>query len=96
MFQGNWVCAGCGAPITQLPFEPKAGTSSLKCLDCFKKGKSDENGGVKSVPKPRFEGNWQCKNCGAAITSLPFDPKERTDNLKCLDCFKALKDQESI
>lgn len=38
--------------------------------------------------KPKFEGNWQCAQCGGSITSLPFQPR-RTDNLKCLDCFKA-------
>lgn len=35
-------------------------------------------------------GNWSCASCGAAITSLPFTPR-RTDNLKCLDCFKQSK-----
>ena len=38
MFEGNWTCAECGTAITQLPFEPREG-SSLKCLDCFKKSK---------------------------------------------------------
>lgn len=40
--------------------------------------------------KPKFEGDWQCSVCGTAITSLPFQPRN-TDNLKCLDCFKASK-----
>lgn len=35
MFQGNWKCADCGGPITQLPFEPRE-TGNLKCRDCFK------------------------------------------------------------
>lgn len=34
-FTGDWTCAGCGAPITSLPFQPRD-TSNLKCLDCFK------------------------------------------------------------
>ncbi len=34
-FAGNWECAGCGASITSLPFQPRD-TSNLKCLDCFK------------------------------------------------------------
>ncbi len=38
MFTGDWACAGCGAAITQLPFQPRD-TSNLKCLDCFKKSK---------------------------------------------------------
>lgn len=39
MFQGDWSCAGCGSPITQLPFQPRD-TSNLKCLDCFKASKA--------------------------------------------------------
>ncbi|USN87590.1 MAG: hypothetical protein H6779_04245 [Candidatus Nomurabacteria bacterium] len=38
-FSGEWECAGCGAIITSLPFNPRD-TSNLKCLDCFKKSKS--------------------------------------------------------
>ena len=37
-FTGNWECAGCGADITSLPFQPRD-TSNLKCLDCFRSGK---------------------------------------------------------
>jgi len=40
--------------------------------------------------KPKITGDWKCAHCGAAITSLPFEPRS-TDNLKCLDCFKASK-----
>lgn len=40
--------------------------------------------------KPKTQGKWSCAGCGAAITSLPFEPRN-TDNLKCLDCFKASK-----
>jgi len=36
MFQGNWSCADCNAPITELPFEPRD-TSNLRCRDCFRK-----------------------------------------------------------
>lgn len=43
-----------------------------------------------SSEKPKFSGNWQCSGCGAAITSLPFTPRD-TSNLKCLDCFKRSK-----
>lgn len=38
--------------------------------------------------KPKFTGDWSCAGCGAAISSLPFQPRD-TSNLKCLDCFKA-------
>lgn len=54
---------------------------------------SDDFGG-SAIPvsgeKPRFTGNWECAGCGAAITSLPFQPRD-TSNLKCLDCFKNSK-----
>jgi CxxC-x17-CxxC domain-containing protein len=50
--------------------------------------------GFDSIPaageKPRTLGDWQCANCGGAITSLPFTPRD-TSNLKCLDCFKRSK-----
>ncbi len=48
--------------------------------------------GTTSAPteKPKIAGNWQCANCGGAITSLPFTPRD-TSNLKCLDCFKRSK-----
>lgn len=40
--------------------------------------------------KPKHVGDWKCAGCGAAITSLPFEPRS-TDNLKCIDCFKKSK-----
>lgn len=40
--------------------------------------------------KPKHQGNWSCSHCGAAITSLPFEPRGNA-NLKCIDCFKASK-----
>lgn len=40
--------------------------------------------------KPKFTGDWKCSVCGAAITSLPFEPRS-TDGLKCIECFKAGK-----
>ncbi len=54
----------------------------------------DDDFGGSAIPvsdeKPRFSGNWECAGCGAAITSLPFQPRD-TSNLKCLDCFKNSK-----
>ena len=38
MFQVNLKCAGCGAPITQLPFMPK-GDSPVYCRDCYQKNR---------------------------------------------------------
>lgn len=34
-----------------------------------------------------FQGNWSCGGCGAAITSLPFEPDPaRLNQLQCRDC----------
>ncbi|HLD27591.1 MAG TPA: CxxC-x17-CxxC domain-containing protein [Patescibacteria group bacterium] len=35
MVQGNWTCSGCGAEITELPFEPD-GDRPVYCRDCYK------------------------------------------------------------
>lgn len=85
MFTGNWVCATCGAAITQLPFEPDpARTGTLACLDCHRKQR--EARGPRE-PRKMFEGNWTCASCGVAITQLPFQPRDGSD-LKCRDCFR--------
>ena len=49
-----------------------------------------ESNSPASGSKPKVEGKWSCSGCGAAITSLPFEPRGNA-NLKCLDCFKASK-----
>jgi CxxC-x17-CxxC domain-containing protein len=37
MFQGDWKCAKCGNPITELPFEPDpARLDKLLCRDCHR------------------------------------------------------------
>lgn len=46
MYQGNWTCAGCGAEITELPFEPD-GDRPLYCRDCHRKRRQDK-------PRRRF------------------------------------------
>ncbi len=87
MFQGNWTCSGCGAAITELPFEPRS-TDGLMCRDCHSKSKGNaQPSNNSSGEKPTFSGDWKCATCGTAITSLPFQPRDTT-NLKCGDCFK--------
>jgi hypothetical protein len=45
MFSGNWVCGTCGAPITELPFEPDPNRlGTLKCRDCHRKSRQDNGG----------------------------------------------------
>ncbi len=90
MHQGNWTCSGCGGAITELPFEPRR-TDGLLCRDCHSKGKGSARPAQSSGgDRPRFSGDWKCSGCGAAITSLPFEPRD-TSNLKCIDCFKKSK-----
>ncbi len=90
MHQGNWTCSGCNGSITQLPFEPKS-TNGLLCRECHSKGKGAGGGGApQGGERARFEGAWSCSGCSAAITSLPFTPRD-TSNLLCIDCFKKKK-----
>lgn len=69
------------AEVPDIPFD--AGLAGEPDLD-------DGLTPVSSTPgdRPRFSGDWQCAGCGAAITSLPFAPRD-TSNLKCIDCFKS-------
>lgn len=87
MFQGNWKCSGCGATITELPFEPRS-TEGLKCRDCHQKGRGSSAPARPTGDRKMFEGDWTCSGCGAKITQLPFEPRD-TSNLKCIDCFKS-------
>ncbi len=70
--------------IADIPFdaEPAAGPQVDDGFDSLPSTPTGE--------KPRVSGDWSCANCGAAITSLPFTPRD-TSNLKCLDCFKRSK-----
>jgi CxxC-x17-CxxC domain-containing protein len=92
MFQGNWTCSSCGAAIGELPFEPRS-TTGLMCRDCHSKSKGSTpatTAATAAEDKPKVAGNWTCSSCGAAITSLPFTPRD-TSNLLCSDCFKKKK-----
>lgn len=37
-----------------------------------------------------YQGNWQCSQCGAAITELPFEP-DGTRPIFCRDCHRQKK-----
>ncbi len=89
MPQGNWTCSGCGATITELPFEPRR-TDGLLCKECHSKKKGESRPQRAEGDRPRFEGDWKCSGCGTAITSLPFQPRD-TSNLLCVDCYKKSK-----
>lgn len=87
MFAGNWKCSGCGATITELPFEPRS-EAGLMCRECHQKQKgSAPRRNSDRGERKMFEGNWTCSGCGAAINSLPFEPRD-TSNLKCKNCFQ--------
>jgi CxxC-x17-CxxC domain-containing protein len=46
MFKGDWKCAKCGAPITELPFEPDPSRlSALLCRDCHRERRNSFGGG---------------------------------------------------
>ncbi len=87
MFQGNWKCSKCGATITELPFEPRS-TEGLTCRDCHQKSRTNSSDTRPTAERPMFEGDWSCSGCGAKISKLPFAPRN-TENLKCINCFKA-------
>lgn len=41
MYKGDWKCAKCGAPITELPFDPDpARLDQLQCRDCHRQRRS--------------------------------------------------------
>lgn len=79
--QGNWKCAGCGATITELPFEP-TGDRPVHCKDCWKKNKPQK----EFTPRAKVQGNWKCSGCGTEITELPFEPAQDKP-VYCRDCW---------
>jgi len=42
MYQGQWKCSGCGAAITELPFEPD-GERPVFCRDCHGKKRQSQD-----------------------------------------------------
>jgi CxxC-x17-CxxC domain-containing protein len=52
----------------------------------------DENNQGQGFQRKMYQGNWKCADCGKDITELPFEPDpNRTDNLRCRDCYKPRK-----
>lgn len=43
------------------------------------------NRGGFGGPRQMVQGNWTCKQCGKAITELPFEPRD-ADSVLCRDC----------
>ena len=83
MIKGNWECAGCKKPITELPFEPSGGRP-LYCRDCYKKQRNDNQ---NFTPRGPVKGNWECAGCKTPITELPFEPTGDRP-LYCRDCWR--------
>ena len=50
-------------------------------------GNQGNDGGGSFTKPPMFEGNWNCSDCKAEITKLPFEPKEGRP-VYCLDCYR--------
>lgn len=90
VFNGQWTCAGCGAEITELPFEPD-GTRDIFCRDCHRKKREGNQGNRgrqnQFGPRQMFQGNWKCSDCDTAITELPFEPSGEQP-LLCRDCYR--------
>ena len=43
MYDVQESCANCGTAITRLPFQPDPNrSSSLKCIDCWKKNRENQ------------------------------------------------------
>jgi CxxC-x17-CxxC domain-containing protein len=40
MYHGHWTCSGCGAEITELPFEPTLGRP-VYCKECWAKKRAE-------------------------------------------------------
>ncbi len=43
-----------------------------------------------SGPSQKIQGNWQCSDCGTAITELPFEP-EGDRPIRCRDCHRVFQ-----
>lgn len=96
MYDVDVNCAQCGKHIDKLPFQP-TGDRPVYCSDCNRqyREKRQNNGGGggrggfnSRGPRQMFSGNWTCSSCGAAITELPFQPRD-TSSLLCRSCLQA-------
>jgi len=84
MVSGNWTCSECGAPITEMPFEPSP-DRPIFCKDCWAK-KRESRQKYNSGARKMFKGNWKCSECGAPITELPFEPNSGSP-IFCRECW---------
>ena len=50
------------------------------------KNNGNSSGAPAFSDKPMFEGDWQCSECGKAITQLPFQPGE-DQVVSCKECY---------
>ena len=87
--KGSWKCAGCGAEMTELPFEP-SGDRPIYCKACWMKNR--EQGKNDFKPRKMFQGDWKCSECGAEITELPFEPAS-DQALLCKACWIKKRNQ---
>lgn len=92
MYQGNWQCAGCGAEITELPFEP-SGDRPIYCRPCHQNMRQNRDSRDQDRrPRQMYQGNWECSGCGAEIKELPFEPNG-TQPIYCRDCYMAKRQE---
>ena len=87
MVKGSWTCAECSGSITELRFEPRAG-SDVYCLNCFR-NRSPRSSSSSFDRKP-VKGDWNCADCSTQITELPFQPREGSE-VRCRECYSKTK-----
>lgn len=59
----------------------------------FKKSQSsDEQPGGDFQPREMHQGDWECADCGAKITELPFKP-DADRPIYCRDCWRKRRER---
>jgi len=48
--------------------------------------------GAKRIPRQMHKGNWNCSDCGAQITELPFEPSPDRP-VYCRECWLKKRDE---
>jgi CxxC-x17-CxxC domain-containing protein len=77
------TCKACH--IASKPERPSFGGRGGSRQGSFGGQRRDSRG-----PRPErvmVAGNWNCKDCGDAITELPFEPRD-PQNVSCRSCFQ--------
>ncbi|MBU3925805.1 hypothetical protein KJ763_01400 [Patescibacteria group bacterium] len=52
-------------------------------------------GNDRPFKRDMIQGDWQCSECGAKITELPFEPSEGRP-IFCRDCYRNKRPQRNF